>query len=77
MKFIKGQLYTLNYHKMVVNRYWRGTSQPSEVENKFYSGSYEYMGNKGSKLHFFDNNTGTDVYFSKQEAIDACKGLNL
>lgn len=53
--FVKGQKYKLRY----------GTTYQE------YCGMYEYIGNRGSKLHFYDNNAGVDVLLSKSDALSA------
>jgi len=69
--FIKGQEYKLRYSKTHPSRRWRGTNIPSEYTKVEYVGMYEYLGNRGSKLHFYDNNAGVDVLLSKSEALSA------
>ena len=69
--FIKGQEYRLKYSKTHPSRRWRGTNIPSEYTKVDYVGLYEYLGNRGSKLHFYDNNAGLDVLLSKSEALSA------
>ena len=69
--FVKGQEYKLRYSKTHPSRRWRGTNTPSEYTKVDYAGMYEYVGNRGSKLHFYDNNAGIDVLLSKSDALSA------
>lgn len=69
--FVKGQEYKLRYSKTYPSRRWRGTNIPSEYTKRVYCGMYEYLGNRGSKLHFYDNNAGVDVLLSKSDALSA------
>ncbi len=69
--FIKGQEYKLKYSKTHPSRRWRGTNIPSEYTKVDYFGIYEYIGNRGNKLHFYDNNSGADVLLTKSEAYKA------
>lgn len=67
--FIKGVEYGLKYSKTVATRAHRGTDIPSEWAKINIIGIYEYIGNRGSKLHFYDNCAGIDVLISKSDAI--------
>lgn len=69
--FIKGHEYKLRYSKTYPSRRWRGTNIPSEYTKQDYCGMYEYLGNRGSKLHFYDNHAGIDVFLSKGDALSA------
>lgn len=70
-QFLKGVIYKLKYSRTYPSRRWRGTNIPTEFQKEVYSGMYEYRGNRGSKLHFYDNDRGIDVLFYKSEAISA------
>jgi hypothetical protein len=39
----------------------------SAYEQVDLSGCYEYMGRKGHKHHFFNNETGVDLFFQTKE----------
>ena len=69
--FIKGVHYRLKYSKTHPLRRWKGTNIPSEYTKVDYVGMYEYIGNRGCKFHFYDNNAGVDVLLSKPDALAA------
>jgi hypothetical protein len=71
--FVKGKEYKLRYNKTHPSRRWRGTNIPSDYIKVDYVGIYEYLGNRGSKLHFYDNSAGIDVLLSKSDALLALK----
>lgn len=77
MKFEKGKEYTLRYSMIEPSRRWRGTNIPTEYNETKYFGSYEYIGNMGSKLHFYDNNSGIDVFLSKKQAIESLQNTDI
>jgi len=56
VNFIKGSEYFLQYRRTYPSRRWRGTNIASDYAEKKYAGMYEYIGNRGAKLHFYDNN---------------------
>lgn len=69
--FLKGVNYKLKYSRTYPSRRWRGNNTPSEYQKEDYCGIHEYRGNRGSKLHFYDNDRGVDVLLSKSDAITA------
>jgi hypothetical protein len=69
-KFEKGKTYKLKYTKSVAIRRNRN-GHVSETQNKTINSEYEFIGNRGSKFHFYDPWSGIDVLFSKAEAIAA------
>lgn len=67
MKFIKGQIYKIEYIKDVPFR-CDNRGRVIESEKRLVKGEYEFIGNRGSKFHFYDNFSGIDVLFSKADA---------
>ena len=67
--FTKGKEYRLKYSQTHPSKRWRGTSIPSEYIKIEYIGLYEYIGSRGSKMHFYDNSAGIDVLMSMTEAL--------
>lgn len=66
MKFIQGQIYKFQYTESNVVRQGVIYSQIKDTE---INGDYEYIGRKGSRFYFFDNDSGKDLLLSKGEAI--------
>lgn len=75
MKFEKKKKYWLSYTKTVPSRRYRGTNSISDYHTIKYSGEYEYIGSRGGKLHFYDNNAGIDILFTKKEALEALEAF--
>jgi hypothetical protein len=64
--FIKGQEYKLKYTKSRVSRRFRN-GEASEFSVDVITGNFEYIGNRGSKYHFFENNQGIDLFLNRSE----------
>ncbi len=56
---LKNEMYYLKYEKVTIVGEQRFKTQ--------YYGEYEYIRNHGSKLHFFNNDLGIDIFLSKEE----------
>ena len=69
-KFIKGNEYKMCRKVRVPYRAYRGTNIPSEWSIEEIKGNFEYIGNHGCKLHFFEQQRGLDLFLSKSEAIE-------
>lgn len=68
MKFIKGQIYKMQYIKDVPFR-CDNRGRVIESEKRLVKGYYKFIGNRGPKFHFYDDFWGIDVMFSKAEAF--------
>jgi hypothetical protein len=67
--FKEGEIYRMQYNKPIPTRVWRGTNNVAESELRTISGNYEYIGRKGNRMHFFDNEAGVDLLCSKVQAF--------
>lgn len=68
-KFIKGISYHLKYTRTLPSRRWKGSNRVSEYQQTEYNGFYEYIGSRGGKLHFYNNQAGVDLLATKAEAL--------
>lgn len=69
-KFIKGNEYKICRKVSVPYRAYRGTNIPCEWSTEEIRGNFEYIGNNGCKLHFYDTQRGVDLFLSKAEALE-------
>ncbi len=76
VEFAKGNTYKLSYSENFVSRVWKGTNEAAEYDTREFNGTYEYIGSRGGKLHFYDQQAGRDVLLTKKEAIEAYKKGN-
>lgn len=77
MKFIKGNLYGLKYKKSLPSRKWKGTNITSDYKEIYFRGKYEYIGVRGGKYHFYNNQAGIDILLSKSEALEAINNYEI
>lgn len=67
-EFVVGQEYDMLYYKSIPTKRFRGSSTPSQWVTERVMGTYEYISQRGSKMHFYDNERGIDILITKTEA---------
>jgi hypothetical protein len=65
-KLIPGKSYYLEYSKRIPTRIHQSGFVVESEERDFY-GNYEYIGKRKRKFHFYNGETGLDIYLSQAD----------
>lgn len=66
MKLQEGKIYRIKHEeKQITRQHQSGFIVASRMIDR--SGEYEYIGKMGNKFHFYNQNSGHDIYLSKSE----------